>query len=94
MLDEKSLPDCPINQTLRDELSELSNDELWEKLNSLDNVRASLIHPNNKDKVIRSIEMCLELGEPISQYKRKDNEKFDSAWYMPSFPHIVYSFSY
>ena len=85
LLDEKSLPDCPINQTLRDELSKLSNDELWEKLNSLDNVRASLIHPNNKDKVIRSIEMCLTLGEPISQYKRKDNKKFDSVWYMPSF---------
>ena len=83
LLDEKSLPQCPINQALRDELSKLDNVVLWEKLNSLDSVRASLIHPNNKDKIIRSIEMCLELGEPISQYKRKDNEKFDSVWYMP-----------
>lgn len=83
LLDEKSLPQCSINKALRDELSKLDNTTLWEKLNSLDTIRASLIHPNNKDKIIRSIEMCLELGEPISQYKRKDNEKFDSTWYMP-----------
>ncbi len=89
LLDKKSLPQCKINQELRDELSKLSNDELWEKLNSLDDVRASLIHPNNKDKIIRSIEMCLELGEPISQYKRKNNEKFDSVWYMPNFDREV-----
>ena len=56
---------------------------MWEKLNSLDSKRANLIHPNNKDKVIRSIEMCEFLGSPISEYQRKDNEKLDSIWYMP-----------
>ena len=85
LLDEKSLPECPINQNLREDLSKLSNEELWEKLKSLDEIRANLIHPNNKDKVIRSIEMCLALGQPISQYKRKDNTVFDSVWYMPNF---------
>ncbi len=85
LLDEKSLPECPINQNLREDLSKLSNEELWEKLKSLDEVRANLIHPNNKDKVIRSIEMCLALGQPISQYKRKNNTVFDSVWYMPNF---------
>ena len=85
LLDEKSLPECPINQNLREDLSKLSNEELWEKLKSLDEIRANSIHPNNKDKVIRSIEMCLALGQPISQYKRKDNTVFDSAWYMPNF---------
>lgn len=83
LLDEKTLPECPINKDLREELAKLTNSELWEKLNSLDNIRASLIHPNNKDKIIRSIEMCIALGEPISQYKRKDNEKYVAKWFMP-----------
>lgn len=83
LLDDKALPDCPINQELRNELNKLDNISLWEKLNTLDATRAKQIHPNNKDKIIRSIEMCISLNMPISQYKRKDNEKYENAWYMP-----------
>ena len=56
LLDEKALPNCPINKILREKLSTYSNSELWEKLNKIDPKRASLIHQNNKDKIIRSIE--------------------------------------
>lgn len=83
LLDEKALPECPINQQLREELEKYDKQTLWEKLEKLDFKRAQLIHPNNKDKVIRSIEMCEFLGSPISEYQRKDNEKIDSIWYMP-----------
>lgn len=83
LLDEKALPECPINYELREELSKLDNEVLWEKLYLLDEKRAKLIHPNNKDKVIRSIEMCIELNQPISEYKREDNEIYDVGWYMP-----------
>ena len=83
LLDEKALPECPINQQLREELEKYDKQTLWEKLEKLDFKRAQLIHPNNKDKVIRSIEMCKFLGSPISEYQRKDNEKIDSIWYMP-----------
>ena len=84
LLDENALPQCPINPELREQLSKLTNNELWEKLNSLDALRANLIHPNNKDKVIRSIEMCLALKEPISTYKRPKNEQYKARWYMPT----------
>lgn len=83
LLDEKMLPNCPINPQLREELSKLDKQILWEKLEKLDYKRAQLIHPNNKDKVIRSIEMCLFLNSPISEYKREDNEEFSATWYMP-----------
>ncbi len=83
LLDEKALPECPINQQLREGLEKYDKQTLWEKLEKLDFKRAQLIHPNNKDKIIRSIEMCKFLGSPISEYQRKDNEKIDSIWYMP-----------
>lgn len=89
LLDEQALPTCPINQALRKELSILDNQILWEKLNKLDSIRANLIHPNNKDKIIRSIEMCLALGEPISGYKRPKNECYNAKWYMPSWDREV-----
>ena len=85
LLDEKSLPECKINHKLREELSKLSNQELWQKLFSLDKKRVNEIHQNNKDKVIRSIEMCLELNQPISEYQRKANEIYPSKWYMLDF---------
>ncbi len=85
LLDKDSLPDCKINKELREELNKLDKIELWEKLNKLDSVRAQKIHPNNKDKVIRSIELCLELNMPVSEYQRKENKKYKSFWYMMDF---------
>lgn len=82
LIDNKKLPECKINKALREELSKLDNKTLWEKLNSLDPKRAKEIHPNNKDKVIRSIEMCIELNMPISEYKRKENEEYDVCYLM------------
>ncbi len=82
LLDDKILPECSINKELREELNKLSKEELYQKLTSLDPQRAREIHPNNKDKVIRSIELCLELKKPISEYKRKNNKKYDVKWFM------------
>ncbi len=82
LLDEKALPECPINQELREELEKKDKQTLWEKLKELDFKRAQEIHPNNKDKVIRSIEMCKFLNSPISEYQRKDNKTYDAAWFM------------
>ena len=84
LLDDVALPKCSINKELREELEQLDKIELWEKLNKLDSKRAQLIHPNNKDKVIRSIELCLELGQAISEYKRQENKKYEAYWYMPN----------
>lgn len=83
LLDDKELIECPSNPSLREELSAFDNNTLWEKLNALDSKRADEIHPNNRDKVIRSIEMCLYLKKPVSSYSRKENKKYDASWYMP-----------
>ncbi len=82
-LDEKELPQVGINKQLRAELNTKTNDELWQILFKLDPKRANQIHKNNKDKVIRSIEMCMGLNMPISQYEREQKEPISASWYMP-----------
>ncbi len=83
-LDEEHLPKIGIDKTLRDKLNKYSPDELWKILFELDPVRANQIHKNNKDKVIRSIEMCKGLNMPISCYKReKKSQNLDAKWFMP-----------
>ncbi len=84
LLDKKMLPPISPNKELRKELENNTNLELWEILNNLDPKRALEIHPNNKDKIIRSIEMCKYLNMPISSYKREDNEAYSANWYMPN----------
>lgn len=83
LLGDWVLPKSSKNKELRDELEKLKTNELWEKLNKIDPKRASEIHFNNKDKIIRSIEMCEALNMPISQYKREENKKYDAVWFMP-----------
>lgn len=89
LLDNEALPECDSDFEKRSELEKLDNQTLWDKLRKLDFKRASQIHPNNKDKVIRSIEMCEALGEPISSYKRKENKKYDVIWFMPEWQRDV-----
>lgn len=87
-LDEKELPKVGINKELREELNKKNNDELWQMLNELDPMRASQIHKNNKDKVIRSIEMCKGLNMPVSQYQREEKEPISALWYMPKISRV------
>lgn len=83
LLDDKKLPQVGINKKLREELNPKTPDELWDMLYKLDSTRAQQIHKNNKDKVIRSIEMCIGLNMPISEYVREDKEQYDTKWFMP-----------
>ncbi len=84
LLEENELPKIKMDKKLREELAQKSEDELWQMLYELDSVRAGQIHKNNKDKVIRSIEMCKALNAPISQHIRPKKEEIISAkWFMP-----------
>lgn len=83
LLDSEELPECPRDFEKRKKLEALDKIVLWEKLNKLDSKRAQLIHPNNKDKVIRSIELCEYLGIPVSEYKRKENKNYKAPWFIP-----------
>ena len=53
----------------------LSNEELHDILKSLDLYSADNIHPNNRRRVLRAIEICLENGEAKSDIEAKQEHK-------------------
>lgn len=85
LLDKENLFEFGQNEELRKELEKFSNDELWEILNKKDEKRASLVHKNNRDKVIRSIELIEAIGDKLSETKRPDNEEINAIWFMKNY---------
>jgi len=56
-------PSVPPNNKLRQELSLLSKQDLYQKLKSIAPQRAKNIDKNNKRRLIRALEIALSLGE-------------------------------
>lgn len=68
------LPEADLN--IRNSLEKLSTEELYEKLKELDEVAAKEIHPNNRVRVERAVEVCLLTGDKFSKLNKlniKDN---------------------
>lgn len=67
------------NPKLRDKLMELSTEELYEKLKSLDVEASKTIHMNNKKRVERAVEVCLMTNEKFSVLSKKNvkNNNYD-----------------
>ncbi len=84
LLDEKELPKIGADKKLRLELEKYDNDTLWQLLNEIDKKRASEIHKNNKERVIRAIEMAKTLGKNIEQAEREP-VKYNSIWFTNDF---------
>ena len=54
-----SFSEVGSNAEIRNELAEKSNEELYERLLKLDPNAAENIHPNNRKRVIRALELCM-----------------------------------
>lgn len=54
-----SFSEVGSNAEIRNELAEKSNEELYERLLKLDAKAAEDIHPNNRKRVIRALELCM-----------------------------------
>lgn len=66
--------EMPENPALRKQLEEESERDpvaLWEKLRQVDEEAARNIHPNNRKRVIRALEVYLLTGEPFSQQSKE-----------------------
>lgn len=65
-----SFSEVGSNSEIRNELAEKSNEELYEKLLKLDANAAEDIHPNNRKRVIRALELCMS---GISKTEQNEN---------------------
>lgn len=63
----------PANWELREaieaEVAEIGNQALYERLEQLDPVAASQIHPNDTRRLIRAVEVFRATGQPISHHQ-------------------------
>jgi len=63
LVDNTTLPEVAPNTELRKRLQELDLKKLFTKLKNLDPERAKTIDPDNKVRLIRAIEIAIELGQ-------------------------------
>ncbi len=58
--------DLPKDEALRDELRALGTGELHARLAALDPARAAALHPNDRFRVVRALELFMLLGKPLA----------------------------
>ena len=57
---------------------EYNNEELYNILLSLDpNIDRTKLHPNNRKRVLRAIEVCLDLNKSIHSFDKKNEKMYD-----------------
>lgn len=78
------MPEVEENPSLRQKLRELAeregNEELHNRLQKIDPVSASKLHPNDQKRLIRALEVYHQTGQPMSQLKRKGESPYRSLW--------------
>lgn len=80
LLQDFDLPRVAPDKVLREKLEQKSNEELYGLLMEKDSETAEKIHPNNRVKVIRALEVILTLNEKMSVAQKKKDNPFDVLW--------------
>lgn len=71
LLDDVKLSDEERDPILRQSFEEKSSGELHEMLRAIDIESAEKLHPNNRGRVIRALEVYYKTGIPISEHQKK-----------------------
>ena len=90
LLENYDPPKVAPDYKLREELRQLSGEELYSILSSYDPEGAGTIDPNDRKKLIRAIEIVKLSGRKLSEVRgvRKEN-KFDVEWIGCNYPRDV-----
>ncbi len=67
VLYDYQFPEQKTDHALREQLTQLTPEQLYQQLVQLDEAAASSIHPNNLKRVIRALEICLSTGRKFSE---------------------------
>lgn len=83
LLENFALPKIECNPNLRAELEKISNEELFEELKLKDPVYAEKVHPNNKVRLVRVLEVIRTLDKPFSEAVGLKEPEYDVEWVFP-----------
>lgn len=72
LIEGLDLPLGAPSQELRKELEKESSAQLHNKLSNLDPKASEKIHKNDKKRIIRALELCINLGQPASSAQKKN----------------------
>ncbi len=70
-----------IPKDLRNELREMSTEDLYNKLKLLDNLVAIKLHKNDRYRVIRALEVKITTGKSIYQLQEQNNPRFEMTYF-------------
>lgn len=80
LLKNYNLPQIEADKKLRNELKELTNDELYKKLLQLDNLAGEEINSNDRKKIIRAIEIITTTNMPLKNTRSIKEKEFEIEW--------------
>jgi len=90
LLENYIMPKVEPDWNLRETLNNLPAEDLYQKLQSLDDEGAQMINANDKKKIIRAIEIVRATGKQLSEVRGvDDNSEFDVQWIGRNYPRDV-----
>lgn len=78
-------PDPEIRQRLEDKLQREGLAPLAQELRDLDPATCLALDLQNPRRVVRALELCIQLGEPLSQYRRRRPAEAGLPWAFKAF---------
>ena len=83
LLENYALPKIDCRPELRKELEQISNEDLYKELLEKDPVYAQKVHPNNKVRLVRVLEVIRTLNKPFSQACGLKEPEYEVEWIFP-----------
>lgn len=75
LLEGYSFPLAPANKEIRERLEKIPLTTLYSQLTTIDPSSAKKIHPNDKKRTIRALEVYELTGKPISELQKRDEPR-------------------
>ncbi len=80
LLKNYELPQIEANHELRSTLKQLSKEELYDLLLTLDPKSGKIINKNDSKKIIRAIEIIKTSGKPLNDVRGISEEEYEIEW--------------
>ena len=83
LLENYALPKIECKPELRKELEQIPNEILYKEIQEKDPVYAQKVHPNNKIRLVRVLEVIRTLNKPFSEACGLKEPEYEVEWIFP-----------